>query len=311
MGCSPDPVNPSVRRYEIPGGQQGIRQTVSMLGALSVRASQTPEVIRAARQIVAHTPEDDLQAQLSAIGRFVRERVRYTLDPGGLADDPTGGAELLTDPVYLLEDALSPDGAYGDCDDMTGLFAALVMAVGADVRFVTVGQDPDLPDTHIYLEVYDPQAGSWWPYDPIVRQPYGGRFSLRGSLVPGAMRGERSSTLRGGEMYMRHPGLAIGGDRFPTAKTIRIARYRGLGQWEALVSSVIQAGAQYYSAQQQIDAQKDIAKMNADLQKQQLALQAQLAEGNTVSGALSAIDPKVLMIGGAVVLGAFLLMRRK
>lgn len=84
-------------------------------------------------------PQKDKAAEINALYKFVRDRIRYSWD--------THGLETLQTPDYTLE------RRQGDCDDKSILLATLLMIKGHKARFVAIGLDPGKPSyCHVYVE---------------------------------------------------------------------------------------------------------------------------------------------------------------
>ena len=146
--------NPTVNYvYRIEDGSAGVRQTLYIMRDVVRRAAHDPDFIEFARGLLQGVPAKDWQREILTLFHFVRNNIRYTLDPDEL--------ELLATPERLLE-----IGA-GDCDEMAMLLAALLKATGKPVRFLAVGFEAgDL--SHVYVEVKNGDA--WIPLD--VTEPY-------------------------------------------------------------------------------------------------------------------------------------------
>ena len=97
--------------------------------------------------------------EVCALFDWVRRNVRYTRD--------IFRVELLHSARRMLELQA------GDCDDMTILLGAMLMATGHPVRLVLAGFRPNKP--HVYSHIY-PEVnvrGRWLPVDATVERPIG------------------------------------------------------------------------------------------------------------------------------------------
>lgn len=126
-----------------------VQQTISQMAAYASEDSRAASIRQLAGQLRGQTP-DDTRFRL---WNWIRARVHFVQDrklakPIADSDDVT---EVLVRPV----DIIRMRDAEGDCDDFSMLGAALAMALGLPVYFVTVAADPHAPDqfTHVYLEV--------------------------------------------------------------------------------------------------------------------------------------------------------------
>ena len=146
--------NPTVSYiYRIEEGAPGVRQTLYVMRDVVRETARDPDFIEYARKLLSGIPPKDWQREILALFHFVRNNIRYTLDPDG--------TEVLATPWSLLQ------MGSGDCDEMAMLLAALLKASGKPVRFVAVGFDAgDL--SHVYVEVKN--GDKWIPLD--VTEPY-------------------------------------------------------------------------------------------------------------------------------------------
>src|SRR4029079_2849834 len=97
--------------------------------------------------------------EVCALFDFVKRNIRYTRD--------IFRVELLHSARRMLELRA------GDCDDMTILLGAMLMATGHPVRLALVGFRKHKPhcDSHIYLEAN--LGGNWIALDATMERPLG------------------------------------------------------------------------------------------------------------------------------------------
>jgi transglutaminase-like putative cysteine protease len=88
-----------------------------------------------AQQICATVPAKDWAGELAALFHWVRDNIRYALDPADL-ETIQGAAETL---------ALG----YGDCDDFAVLLATLCECAGHPCAFAALGFDSSGEFTHV------------------------------------------------------------------------------------------------------------------------------------------------------------------
>lgn len=141
--------------YSVPlaGGDDGPRQTISMLRTLVDDAWKDPFVNRTAIEIIrnAGIAPFDSWGQIRAIYDYARSFY--------FVNDPIT-KEALRPTRELLELKA------GDCDDINGnVLPALLGTIGFESRLVTVACDPQQPDyfSHVYCEVF--QENEWYPLD--------------------------------------------------------------------------------------------------------------------------------------------------
>lgn len=151
-----------------------------MLEKLALAGSQDPVLIQFARNATAFTMEKDPLEEAQGVLHMVQSSVRYVQDPLT--------AELVTDPRTLVRQIESGRMAYGDCDDMVTLTAAMLLAIGHPIEFVTYSTVPGKPWEHIYLRMYDTYRNRWFSIDPIMKnhtigfEPPGGEKVMFGAV---------------------------------------------------------------------------------------------------------------------------------
>ena len=123
--------------FRISEGSEGVRETLVLMRSIVRKAKSDPLVITTARSITRMVPQKNWRGEVEALFRFVRDRIRYVMDPNDV--------EALSTPERLLS-----IGA-GDCDDKATLLAALLEAIGHPSRFVAVWFEPGSL-THVYVE---------------------------------------------------------------------------------------------------------------------------------------------------------------
>lgn len=141
---------PPLRLHGIPDGIEGVRATLAMMAAITREWRVAPIVAETARQIVAGIPGKDHEAEMVALFEYVRDQIRYVMDPNAI--------ERLQTPDYTLQ------YRQGDCDDQSILLASLLESIGIPARFVAVGFVPDGFE-HVYVEAA-PDFLTWIALDP-------------------------------------------------------------------------------------------------------------------------------------------------
>ena len=134
-------------------GDDGPRQTISMLRSLVDEAWKDPFVNRTAIEIIrnAGVAPFDSWGQIRAIYEYARQ-FYFVNDP------------ITKEALRPTRDLLELNA--GDCDDINGnVLPALLGTIGYETRLVTVASDPQTPDvfSHVYAEVF--QNGEWYPLD--------------------------------------------------------------------------------------------------------------------------------------------------
>lgn len=161
MQPCPRTVVPRIRMQRIPRGLRGSIATAELVARLVMEGAKDFVVRQTAIGILrrAGVPAKDRLGEARALFRWVQRNIRYTRD-------------ILT--VELLHSARRMlELRAGDCDDMTILLSAMLLATGHPVRLVLAGFDPRRPHaySHIYPEVH--VAGRWIAVDATLDGPMG------------------------------------------------------------------------------------------------------------------------------------------
>lgn len=132
-------------------GAAGVAQTIAKMRGLVDQALLDSSFIAGAIDIVRSAPAHDELAEAIAIYHCVLSNIRFMKDPVN--------KEKLYPPAELLK-----IGA-GDCDDISMLIAALLLAIGIPTRLVTVSASDADPQqfSHVYVEAQI--DGQWIPMD--------------------------------------------------------------------------------------------------------------------------------------------------
>ena len=159
------PGTPTVAEVRgLSGGTLGVAETLRHMREF-VRASLregNQRVRETALYLVSNCPERHWRGEIVACHGFVRDRIRYVLDPDDM--------ELVQTPAKTL------DYGQGDCDDKATLLAALLKAIGHPCRFVAVGIGGG-PFSHVLVETKIRSTGhdlrDWLPLETILQVPPG------------------------------------------------------------------------------------------------------------------------------------------
>jgi hypothetical protein len=151
----PSPQSPLLGyRAMLANGEAGTAQTIALMRQLIDQALTDPSFIRKASDIVSAAPAYDSIGEAQTIYSWVKSNIRFTMDPVS--------KEKLYPPAELLKIRA------GDCDDISMLTAALLMAVGYPARLITISADASQPQnfSHVYVEAeIPPGSGNWIPID--------------------------------------------------------------------------------------------------------------------------------------------------
>lgn len=159
---------------------RGAPHTVRHIKRVALEAQTYYPLRLLAEDIVGRLGSKDYLSEILAVYYWVCSHTRYANDPRTV--------ELVRSPRELLErlkqnvDALR--GAYAgkyawkpsvDCDDLTALLAALFMALGREVRIVTVAFKDNFYNgkrqyAHVYVQVREPRTSHWIVLDPVAAE---------------------------------------------------------------------------------------------------------------------------------------------
>lgn len=155
----------------MPNGPRGVKQTLDRMVVLARTGIADYSVRKMAESIISRLPQKDFQGEVKAVHAFVRDRVRYTLDPVEI--------EYLQSPAELLK------SRQGDCDDKTILVCALLGVVGHQTKMIATGPKRNAY-SHVFAQVRDrtvlnpKDPAAWvdlectepWPAGVGVKWPY-------------------------------------------------------------------------------------------------------------------------------------------
>jgi hypothetical protein len=107
----------------------------------------------------------DYLSEILAIHNFVWSRTRYMRDPKTV--------ELIRAPYVVCAQIARGETPNLDCDDMAALIGALCLAVGCEVRVVTVAfrhmfYQKERQYSHVFCEAREPKTGAWIVCDPVA-----------------------------------------------------------------------------------------------------------------------------------------------
>ncbi len=141
-------------RAPLLSGEPGTAQTIELMRKLIDEAVADPQFVRFAIDLVRGVPAYDDLGEAHSIYKWVQASIRFTKDPVT--------KEKLYPPQELLKIRA------GDCDDISMLMAALLVALGYPARLITLAANPSSPNdfSHVYVEgEIPPGSGFWVPMD--------------------------------------------------------------------------------------------------------------------------------------------------
>lgn len=107
----------------------------------------------------------DYLSEILAVNNFVSAHTRYMRDPRTI--------ELVKAPYVVCNQMKTGQIPNLDCDDMAALIGALCLAVGCEVRVVTVAfrhmfYKKERQYSHVFCEAREPKSGTWIVCDPVA-----------------------------------------------------------------------------------------------------------------------------------------------
>jgi transglutaminase-like putative cysteine protease len=147
----------------LPGGDAGVLETLKEMRSIVRAWKVSPVVHDKVSALLSRCGGKDWLCQATVLHRFVRDAIRYQLDPVGV--------EMVRTPDLVLRQRA------GDCDDKATLLATLLEAAGHPARFIALGfGPPPAPLSHVLVETKI--AGDWVAAEttepwPLGRKPEG------------------------------------------------------------------------------------------------------------------------------------------
>jgi transglutaminase-like putative cysteine protease len=254
-------------------GDAGTSQTIDLIRQAVWQGLQDARVRAQLAQILQSVLAYDKFAEVQAIYAWVLRNIRFT-------DDPVGH-ETVSTPNWILTHRI------GDCDDINAvLIPTLVMTAGIPARLVTVSNDPSDPSrfSHIYAEA---QIGAQWI--PLDAARPGARFGTTVSQY-----GRKRLWSLVDRKYQDLAGLS----------GAYVGR-AGMGAWDIGAFTDIVSGIT-----------KSVTDVIASIRRPQIALppppgSAPAPTGTTTQTAPGGISTGMLLVLGALGLGAVMLMKDK
>lgn len=142
---------------------RGVKDSITGMKAnvLSARGAMSPVVRFQAEDIVKLVSAKDYLSEILAIRHWVNLRIPYLRDPSHV--------EWIRDPERLVVDIKKNGIVRADCDEYASLVAALWLAVGNEVEFVTAGfGPPGTPHSHVFARAKIPKTDLWIVCDPVA-----------------------------------------------------------------------------------------------------------------------------------------------
>lgn len=141
--------------------------TVAVMMDGALRSQEHLPVRLLAEEICAGLGSKDYLSEILAIYNFVLGHTRYMRDHRTV--------ELVRAPHVLVDEMLAGKKPNVDCDDMCALLVALLLAIGCEVRVVTVAFRTAVyrgkkQYSHVYCQAREPRTSTWITLDPVAAE---------------------------------------------------------------------------------------------------------------------------------------------
>jgi len=154
-------------RVDLEAPFKGAPQTVALIKKYALEAQRDPRVRLLAEEIVSGLGSKDYLSEIAAIYYYVLNHTRYANDPRTV--------ELVRRPGRIVAELASGKTPSLDCDDMVTFQAALLLALGREVRIVTIAfqkvkYQGQIQYSHVYLQAREPRTARWLVLDPVAAE---------------------------------------------------------------------------------------------------------------------------------------------
>lgn len=145
---------------------RGVQHSIDVMTkqAAGPRGDLSPLVRFVAEDICRYVAPKDYLSEILAVRYWVLQKAPYFNDPARV--------EWIRDPVAILEQIKAYGVCRCDCDEINELMAALWMACGKRVQFITAAFTPTGPDTHVFVRCEIPGRPrgkeQWIVGDPVA-----------------------------------------------------------------------------------------------------------------------------------------------
>ena len=162
LNVSADKLPNYTKRMSIPNGRAGTVATIEEMRKCVDQGKRDFRIRTLGGEIIRDVPEKDYAGYAAAVHNWIRDNVKYALDPAGI--------ETIEYPAHIL------DSKVADCDSSSILCAALNESLGLESRFRAIKADSNKPDefSHVFAEVFIPGKG-WMASDCSMPNGFGWR----------------------------------------------------------------------------------------------------------------------------------------
>lgn len=170
---------PALTSFEIVDGSpfRGAAHTVAMIKRFALEAQANYRLRLLVEQVVGRLTPKDFLSEILAVYWWVVANVRYCNDPRTV-ELVRAPREVIARLDLVINRGLDPQARWRpslDCDDMTTLLAAMLLALGREVQIVTVAfRDAffrgERQFQHVFLRVREPRTNQWIVLDPVAAE---------------------------------------------------------------------------------------------------------------------------------------------
>jgi hypothetical protein len=142
------------QRAPLLSGEAGTAQTIALMRSLIDEAVADAGFVRFAVDLIRNVQAYDDLGEAHAVYKWVQGHIRFTKDP------------VTKEKLYPPQELLNIRA--GDCDDISMLLAAFLIALGYPARLITLAANPASPSefSHVYVEgEVPPGSSNWVPMD--------------------------------------------------------------------------------------------------------------------------------------------------
>lgn len=149
---------------------RGAPQTIGVMRRAALDSQSHMAVRKLAEFACERVDSKDYTSEYLALYNLVLQRCRYMRDPRTV--------ELVKAPYLVAQEILQGGRPSLDCDDMAATLAALGLAVGGNVRLVTVAFKNAFFNgtrqySHVFAQALEPRSGLWIVLDPVAAEKTG------------------------------------------------------------------------------------------------------------------------------------------
>jgi hypothetical protein len=154
-------------RLDLTAPFRGAPQTVALIKQYAIGSQDNPAIRLLAEDIVSGLDSKDYLSEIAAVYYWTGNHTRYANDPRTV--------ELVRKPALVIAEIMSGKVPSLDCDDLVCFMASLLIALGREVRVVTIAFQKmtyrgDVQYSHVYLQVKEPRTSKWITLDLVAAE---------------------------------------------------------------------------------------------------------------------------------------------